>query len=680
MRRTVWLKLLLAGVMLAGFGVSRARAIDCMVDGSACPGPEEWVQTQIEAGLDADLAVFRLISKTDDITIRPRFLRALIARAHTRVATPAGGIRVRNAFVCEAGGKSASCGDSDYQLNLKQYEGQKRDRKLFLPLDLRDLTVVGTVDLRGTMIRGDLRLGGARFEQTLNLDETKILGDIDAHRLYTVGGLTMFNAIVIGDIEADELRSDGTVNLFQSWILGKLHMRGARIADNLDLGGVWINELSKRDIVKEADNDPPRATVGTPRSWLDLSNADVGRQIYMTGIHVPTQGADLSGIATGGSIWIEEGSRISGHLSLERALIHNSLMLGRGIFANINLAAAQIDRELRLESHGRPTIWREEAGDPDEPNPTRMSLKNAHIGSIRDTLWSWPACLTLTGFVYDRPPHDFAKDMSILQNAGAAAYASCWLVLDKDGAPMRKKDEGGQRVLGFFYDSSFWNSDEKPARPFGLCDRDWFVRHAFCGSPRVSHYGQPRSSAWWLNWIERDPNLTENVFAQLASALTNAGDEDAADQIKFAQRVWAREKSDSGSFWTRDRLISIMQEYLVGFGIGVYGAIAGMWALAAALAAAIFLLIRLCGLRSRGYPIGSKGFGWCLVASVLTVIPLIPLPKSMEDFLHTPMTVPYKPDVPPLNGRLVVGFGVLTLWGLLLGGFLAHGVGRLIGQ
>jgi hypothetical protein len=106
--------------------------------------------------------------------------------------------------------------------------------------------------------------------------------------------------------------------------------------------------------------------------------------------------------------------------------------------------------------------------------------------------------------------------------------------------------------------------------------------------------------------------------------------------------------------------------------------IAGVWALFAALLASLFLYRRLEVLRSSGYSLGAKGFLWCGAASLLTVLPLIPLPKSMGDFLHEPLASAGG-SVRPLHGYLLLGFCCLSLWGWILAGFLLHGVGHLTG-
>lgn len=611
---------------------------------------EAWVQTQIELGLEADVQQFCRTDATSCDPIRPRFLRALIVRYLQGPSGQIGGIHFRNGLVCEAKGQFGSCEAAEPP------DGRACDPlnpgygDCFEALDLRDLRIGGALDLKGTTFRGDIWLGGAQFEQVLNLDETTIWGDIDAHRLHVNAGLTMFGSMVIGNFKADGMISGGTVNLFQSWVMGQLYMRGTRTEGDLDLGRLRI--IPRFPDVGDEAGGRPRDSVGTPRKWLDLSNAGIGGNLLMTGIQVPTQGADLGGAGVGGSVWIENDSRFDGVLTMERSHIAGSLMLGRGSFTQIDLAAARVDREMRLESGGQPTQW-----VPAQGKPTRLNLRNARIGVLRDTVMSWPECVTLAGFAYDQPPHDYAVDK--IPELRGDPYRGCPDVQQHGAASAQ---DSGAAAPGWLRSS--W-----------LCESDWLSPWLGCSRRPSGETTERRSVTWWLNWIERDPDHTEQTYAQLALALGNAGEGDAADAIQFAQRVWERSK---GNPWSPAVWLSVLEQILVGFGIGTYALMTAFWTVVAAGYAAHRLRVRLRVLEKSQCVIGDRGTAWCAAASLLTILPLVPMPKSMGDFLHAPI-LPDRPDTQPLRGTLLLGFTGLTLMGFVLSGFLLHGFSRLAG-
>ena len=68
-----------------------------------------------------------------------------------------------------------------------------------------------------------------------------------------------------------------------------------------------------------------------------------------------------------------------------------------------------------------------------------------------------------------------------------------------------------------------------------------------------------RGMGWWDNWARLDPVYSPAPYAQLAAALTSAGDRDAANEIRYLGREREREagaKAEWGgatSFWSRIR-------------------------------------------------------------------------------------------------------------------------------
>jgi hypothetical protein len=632
-------------------GAAWAEGPTCPLSANDCTATESWVAEQVLAGREADLRDCPATACADGRLLRPRFLRALILSAGDHPALVAHGITIVAALFCEPergaegkgeGGAPAAC------LALPVRSAAARAASVIngpyaAPLDLRDLRFGGALALRRSVIHADMQLGGAYFEQVLNLDESVFDGEVDAYRLRVEGGMTLVRAYIFRDFEADGLRTGGTANFYGAVIYGSLHLRGAHVGNDLDFGALRINgPLPARRL-------PPRSSVQVPRSAVDISNAAITSQLYATGLSVPFGHVDMSGVAVGGSVWMESGTRLGCALRLERAHIGDDLMLGGGRFSQIDLTAGRIDRELRLEAGRHATIWQRldarqfaRCNRPDhpggapaaEPEPLSLEswlvLRNAQIYAIRDKLSGWPDCLTLTGLSYTRPPQDLSG------HADAAA-----------GPAFRTCPAGDGRALA--------------ADPADV--------------------SEPRDIAWWRNWLERDPARTATAYAQLATALDTVGDGDQADGVRFAEREFDHQRSDDGP----KRVLDWLTMVFVGFGIGTYALRALVWTIFCVVVAAVFLRRRLHELgQSRpgdtavAAALADKNFVWCLFASLQTMLPLITLSKAMDDFLHTPL-LEHEPDTCPLFGRIALGFAALAVAGLILSGFLLQGLRSSLG-
>src|SRR5262249_42539331 len=69
----------------------------------------------------------------------------------------------------------------------------------------------------------------------------------------------------------------------------------------------------------------------------------------------------------------------------------------------------------------------------------------------------------------------------------------------------------------------------------------------------------------WDEGTRRAPDYNPAPYAQLAAALTNAGDRDAANEIRYLGRVRERETEKGWSY-----IWSGLLQYVAGFGIGSY--------------------------------------------------------------------------------------------------------------
>ena len=195
-----------------------------------------------------------------------------------------------------------------------------------------------------------------------------------------------------------------------------------------------------------------------------------------------------------------------------------------------------------------------------------------------------------------------------------------------------------------------------------------------CGSSEMA-----RPKKWWLNWLARDPQLTSQDYVQLASTLDVIGAGGSADDIRFGKRIF--EIRHSGAI---GQTVNVLAMLFVGFGIGRYTMIALAWTLLFLAFGTWSLHRRLNYLRQSeidatiGQALAQKGIGWCTLATLQTILPLITLSKGMDDFLHTSLAS-NRPDTQPLHGWIAIGFAALAVMGLVLSGFLLQGLRNSFG-
>jgi hypothetical protein len=124
-------------------------------------------------------------------------------------------------------------------------------------------------------------------------------------------------------------------------------------------------------------------------------------------------------------------------------------------------------------------------------------------------------------------------------------------------------------------------------------------------------------------------------------------------------------------------ILLLLEEGLVGFGIGVVALWAAMfWVLSVVTLAAFALQRCLISLETTHNTSCNRSFVWCWFASLLTLLPIVSPPKSIDDLLHTPLQAGDRSST-PLTGLWLYGAIGVSLFGLILSGFLLHGLDRL---
>jgi uncharacterized protein YjbI with pentapeptide repeats len=140
-----------------------------------------------------------------------------------------------------------------------------------------------------------------------------------------------------------------------------------------------------------------------------------------------------------------------------------------------------------------------------------------------------------------------------------------------------------------------------------------------------------RGMGWWDNWARLDPDYSPAPYAQLAAALTNAGDRDAADEIRYLGRVRERETENGwGSYIWSGAL-----QYVAGFGIGAYKFRVLWWVLGISLLGALYLRTVVQWVRDENH-----GLIWCFGASLsrllVGILPVVEMNKEFTEFFYDP--------------------------------------------
>ena len=93
----------------------------------------------------------------------------------------------------------------------------------------------------------------------------------------------------------------------------------------------------------------------------------------------------------------------------------------------------------------------------------------------------------------------------------------------------------------------------------------------------------------WDNWARLDPDYSPAPYTQLATAFTNSGDRDAADDIRYLGRERQREAACKETWLRGSCFLQTVLGSVAGYGIGTYTFKVVPWVLVFWLAGASLL-------------------------------------------------------------------------------------------
>lgn len=240
-------------------------------------------------------------------------------------------------------------------------------------LDLTAAEIKHEVSIVGSRLDGGISLSRAVLDGRLMLDGTRIMGLFDGRRLHAKSDLLMrSHAVAQGQIVLVDAKIDGNLDLEGG------HFEKPVNADRVQVSGsMFMNNHA----VFDGDIFVHYATIG--------GNLEMETSAFDAGVNA-------------------EGLKVSHHLfmvnsvfekpvNIPYAHVSGNLDLSGGIFTQIDLSEAAITQTLILQGPFGTAQWcRFGRGR------TLVRLRNAHVGTVQESLGSWPARLDLEGFSYDR--------------------------------------------------------------------------------------------------------------------------------------------------------------------------------------------------------------------------------------------------------------------------------------
>jgi hypothetical protein len=167
----------------------------------------------------------------------------------------------------------------------------------------------------------------------------------------------------------------------------------------------------------------------------------------------------------------------------------------------------------------------------------------------------------------------------------------------------------------------------------------------------------------WDNWARLDTDYSPASYAQLATAFTNSGDRDAADDIRYLGRERQREAACKETWLRGSCFLQTALGWVAGYGIGTYTFRVLRWVF-------VFWLVGAALLWSTVPAAKRNGVIWCCCASLAQLLPVITINRELTEFFNDPGRT-------RLKGWQVFVFSTLGVIGFLLGTILIVAVSGL---
>ena len=347
-------------------------------------------------------------------TVGHAFLETILTQAPWSSQIPREGVHLVGALIRGAVNLSNATIKSELALTGSVVKGGLNlNRATLAPLLDLDGSTIGFLLGQRVSIADNLWLRGATVTGPLNLLNARLGNQADFTNCRFAGAITLAGASLGGDLILSGAQFDGAVRLEGAHIGGSLDLVGARLADALVL---VRSQIDGDAIFSGATLDGP-VTLGRATVHGDLVLSALSSGEKKAPASRFRRGLALNRTTVSGNVDFRD-ARFDSGVEAPYLRVVGALDAGGAVFGNsLNLNGANVDDVLgflgaRLTSVdlGRATIGQLLLGAPGYAKPdwagpdgkVGLSLRNAHVGSLRDTTAAWPREVNLVGLTYDR--------------------------------------------------------------------------------------------------------------------------------------------------------------------------------------------------------------------------------------------------------------------------------------
>jgi uncharacterized protein YjbI with pentapeptide repeats len=495
------------------------------------------------------------------------------------------------------------------------------------------------VRIAGVRIVEDIDLENARLIRAIEVKDSRIKGIMTLNHAHTDSPITLDGSVFIGNFTAVGLHAESDIFLLSASFKESVSLLGSKIDGYVDMVGARVDGTLDANLLQVGSSLLMRSQGKNKASFQEviLRSANIKGQLSMVGASFDgTLDADKLQVGTSLLMRSEGQNKASfKDVVLRSAKIAGQIdMTGASFDGTLNANGLQVGADLYMGSDDKNKASFQEVILIDAKIDGSLDLSGAEIISL------------------DLSEATIARDLEI----GAPGYPVIW---------KRDNDEPGDLNLRNAHVGNLM--DEKTAWPEKFTDPtkghlhlDGFTFNRLGGfagetGPQMRARGMKK---WWDDWARRDPDYSPSPYAQLAAALTNAGDRDAANEIRYLGRVRERETEKGwGYVW------SGLLQYVAGFGIGSYTFRVLYWVIGISFLGAVLLWTTVPIAKHNG-PI------WCFGASLSRLLPVIEINKEFSDFFNDP-------ERERLTGWQSAIFSVIGIIGFVLGAVLVAAVSGL---
>ncbi len=238
------------------------------------------------------------------------------------------------------------------------------------PIDLSHATLAHPLLLESSRFDKDVNLSFLKTPFLISLNGSKFNGKLDMNAIEVKSHLFMSDGAEFNIVEFTSAKIGGQISMSGS------NFNGLLIMTSMDIGNLYM-----RDNAVFSD--------------VDLASTKVGGQIDMTGSKFQGK-LNMNSIEVKSHLFMSNSQQFNAEfneVNLVSANIEGGIDLTGNVNNSIDLTDASIHKEFRLASKYGIARWKK---------GSILILSNTKVGSLEDSIKSWPLNLELEGFTYDR--------------------------------------------------------------------------------------------------------------------------------------------------------------------------------------------------------------------------------------------------------------------------------------